>query len=359
MDYELTPIELELKKRCEKDGLDYYVICEKMFNYLQQDRYPYIRAQNPWYNDHGIDHTKAVLNTISVMVGRYLIAIKELRNETSELPLQKLYLSTEDIFILISACMWHDVAMIEMRKGHGSFLINFAGKINEFIQNKDLTNCVMDVAISHSEKDRFHKCIPYMRVSCNTKLSGNKNVQVKLLAAILRFADEISEDKERTTSEEDILKKIIDTEHEIYWRHTLSINYSKYEYEQRRVGIDYEIDEKYALKQYKTSESSDKTQSLIEFIVNRIKKVNDERILCAPFFSCYCPVDSICINLRFYKSSENGFREAYIHQILDVLVSSYPHSESGVQLSDFMTAYPSFDIGKIEEDVIRNRGRIS
>lgn len=353
---DLTPIELELKKRCEKDDLHYFVTCQQMLDYLKNEQYPYIRDQNPWFNDHGINHTRAILNSISTMLSKYLIAVKELRNETSEITYQKLYLSTEDIYVLISASMWHDVAMIEMRQGHGAFLMKYAPKINEYTHNKDLTSCIMDVAISHSEKEKFHKCLPNMRITVNSKHSEPINIQAKLLAAILRFSDEISEDKGRATSDIDIIKKVLGKHNEIYWRHTQSINYSKYEFEERRVIIDYEIDEKYAFTQYKITEDSTETKSLIEFIVNRIKKINDERVLCGPFFSCYCPVDSVCVNLRFFKSSDQGFRESYIHEIQNISISSYPNSDSSHELKDFLMAYPDLDTNRIKDEVIRRRG---
>jgi hypothetical protein len=345
MSLNLIPIELELQKRCSKENVKYFDTYINMKDYLIKDEYPFIRDQNPWYNDHGIEHANAIIRTMNSMLSKFLIANNELRNEYIEAQNQKLYLSTEDIFILLSAAIWHDVAMVNMRKNHGTFLINYGAKINSYVHDKDLTACIIEVASSHSSKDKFH--------NCSLSFKGTNYVaQIKLLASILRFADEISEDQSRGTQNEEVIKIITGSENEIYWRHTHSIKNSTYSFDNRTVEIYYEIDEEFAFKKFILSkDKSDEQKTLIEFIISRIKKVNDERILCSPFFSSYSPVDTIVVDIKFFKSS-NGFRESYSYLIPKVLISSYPHSSLAEeeQLQEFMNAYPTLSLQKIESD---------
>lgn len=350
----LLRVEMELKKRCDKSGNAYFNKYCEMKQYLIKDEYPYIRDANPWFNDHGYGHAQAIIKTIDTMISKYLIANNELRNESREASNTKLYFSDEDIYVLLSACIWHDVAMIYMREGHGDLLVKYGPIINSYVHNKELTECILEVACSHSSKEKFHNCPLIYRTTGDSPVV----VQVKLLASILRFADEICEDKSRATTNQKVIERITDTANEIYWRHSLSIIYSQYCFEDRKVCIDYEVDIEYAYKKYKMSEANpDNTKTLVEFIINRIRKVNEERILCSPFFSTYCPVDSIDINIKFYEY-EQGFRSRFVMAVPSRSVSSYPQSavKESDKLLEFIKAYPEFDPKLIEEELHRRRG---
>lgn len=345
--------ELELKNRCEKNGKDYFNKYWEMKNYLIKEQYPFIRDKNPWYNDHGYEHAQAIIKTIGIMISKYLVANNELRTESKEASSTKFYFSDEDVYVLLCASIWHDVAMVKMREGHGDMLTKYGPIINSYVHNKDLTECILDTACSHSSKERFHNCALIYRSTGNIPII----VQVKLLASLLRFSDEISEDKNRATTNEDVMAEIKDTTHEIFWRHSLSIIYSEYNLEGRKVSIDYEIDSDYAYKEFNMSEDKKDTTTLVEFIVHRIRKVNEERILCSPFFSTYCPVDSIEISLKFCEY-ENGFRSRCNMIVGPQLVSSYPHTAEkvGEKFKEFIDAYPEFDPKLIEEKLKRMRG---
>ena len=55
-------------------------------------------------------------------------------------------LSNEDIFILLSAALWHDAGMLISRTDHARHLIKYSQEINKFTTDTNVTQTIYDIA---------------------------------------------------------------------------------------------------------------------------------------------------------------------------------------------------------------------
>ncbi|PKM68376.1 MAG: hypothetical protein CVU95_04025 [Firmicutes bacterium HGW-Firmicutes-2] len=309
------------------------------YSKMKSEVYPFIRDKNQWYNDHGEIHVEAIIKTISDMIRGYCIEVSSSKDtEIRDIDTEYL-LSTYDLFSLLISIVIHDAYMIQGRKKHGANVVNIFSKLNNCIEDEELSSSIIKIARAHSDKMHFHKCKNLVKIN-------DFIIQEKSLASLLRFADEISEDKNRGIIGNDLFEKeIVGTDHEIYWRHTHAIQSSIYNSGRRSIDIYYRINKEFAFVDFKLD--TDETITLFEFIVNRINKVNDERILCAPFFSQYCIIDSLYITLEFYEQNDDGFRETLFSE--EIEVCSYPNS--GTSIEEFLNAFPKFKIKYIKDRI--------
>lgn len=308
---------------------------------MESDFYPFIRDKNTWYNDHGRVHINAIFKIVNQMLSRYFVMENEITNlNVHGKGRDDFKLRTEDLAVLSYAIIVHDSAMVRGREKHGLNVVNMFQTINKYVGEANLSSEIIDISASHSDKKKFH-------LLKNVGIVKENIIQCKMLGAILRFADEISEDYTRGMINNQIYQdEIAGTEHELYWLHTKSIDSSNYVYDLRAVVIRYRLDVKQAFQKYKYESDSEKT--LFAFVIERIKKVNDERVLCSPFFAQYTPLDSIIINIEFFEEDTNGCPHT-IYVIENVPISSYP--DEGSNLESFINAYPVFSEQSIIQKV--------
>jgi len=95
----VRPLRLEeaLRKQAAHDGdgallLKKYVAVE---DYLKTEYYPWIQANCPFFTDHGEPHIESVEEAIRLLLRR-------------QLDPKDLSLSPIDLFLLLSAAIWHD-----------------------------------------------------------------------------------------------------------------------------------------------------------------------------------------------------------------------------------------------------------
>lgn len=161
-------------------------------------------------------------------------------------------LSNEDIFILLSAALWHDAGMLISRTDHARHLIKYSQEINKFTTDTNVTQTIYDIACVYGSNKKFEDYINFIPLNFYGK---DVNVSKKTLATLLRIADEISEDDKRITKLDKVFSNIPD-ENKVFWEHSATISY--YKYKNNRITIKFAVDIKKAFKTYKFPNGSKK-----------------------------------------------------------------------------------------------------
>jgi hypothetical protein len=178
-----TEIEKLLIKKIDEQssqvlhGESYKTYYNQVKDYFIQKVYPNIIAIEPNLTDHGVVHIQNVLqNAFDIING----SDKEL--------------SGIELYVLCMSILVHDIGNLSGREGHES-------KLKEYFNIKIFLNIdrshimlISQIAKSHGGED----CDTIGKLQVTTL--DSKEVRSQKIAAILRFADELAEGKQRTSS---------------------------------------------------------------------------------------------------------------------------------------------------------------
>jgi len=319
---------------------DYFRYYEGMKNVVQDNYLNDIRILYPWYTDHGIKHSMAIIDTLCDMIAPNNESI-DLRNEfyrQGDLPMA---LSIEDIYILLCAALWHDVGMLVDRDDHGRHLIKFATEIQRYVKDQKVTQCIYDVACAHGSNKKFDDCVNFVPLNFYGK---HVDVSKKTLAALLRIADEISEDQNRITKTQEVFDAI-PTENRVFWEHAASISYSRYR--NHKINLVYSVDIDKVFKKYSCPDG--KKITLYRFIIQRVCKIINEMIMCAPLFSSICRIDALHLTIQFQRQ-RNWICEEVVKEFSeDIRPFLVAESNREQQVKAFFKKYDGFEEKRIKQ----------
>lgn len=264
---------------------------------LAKAYYPWIQANLPYFTDHGEKHISSIIRIVNELL-RPVLLVKT-----------KKELTGVDIFILLSSIIWHDVGMVDRRSGHEARVQEIGNHIQKTgFPQPILLRTVLEIVKAHSGRDGLK--IPKNDEYC-TLTKESFTFHPKALAAILRFADEISEDRNRISM--DVYEKVPDDQ-QIYWQYANAISSCIADPERGRVVVNIELDvtlatQRFICKEYPDRVDAEGKISLIEYIVCRLEKMNTERSYCSVYFSRYVQISEI--EARFTILNRNMRVEEY------------------------------------------------
>lgn len=314
---------LSARARKDLDADDLFVRYQAMKAYLAKDFYPWVQAECPYFTDHGILHVESVLQAVASLVSPHLRA-----NKASEL-------TSLDIFLLMTSVLWHDVGNVYGRSGHAEKVAAMTQEVRRLgFPNPDIQRLVAEIALAHSGEDGLTK--PRLTEDVST---ANKQytVDTRSLAAIVRFADEISENQARISLS---LLPSVPKENRIYWEYAGCVTASIAVVNRHLVRVSVTVPHDAATVRHVIAEgSADSCQrsfanstgkpdiSLIEYIICRLEKMNNERAYCAPRFARYADIRQIELSLTLTRDN------ARVTNYSDVVVlgdgglhqQDYPH----------------------------------
>lgn len=163
----------------------YLAMREKICN----DFLPLIASRQPFINDHTRSHLQRVLRHIEALLQRHFPAQDAMR----DIPASR-EVGWADTMVLLNALVWHDLGNVRGRDGHASEVRQLFEAISDRLYDDKLAALIKDVAEAHSGPDAITRVIPE-RASITA--FRNETVHPHFLAAVLRFADELDEDRER------------------------------------------------------------------------------------------------------------------------------------------------------------------
>ncbi|MFA9502020.1 hypothetical protein ACERIM_04480 [Natrinema sp. H-ect1] len=289
--------------------------------YLEREYYPWVLNNCRWFTDHGEKHVKSVISQLDCLLS------EELESDDYG------SLSYMDMYLLLTSAIWHDVGMVSKRAGHEDEAARIAAEIQDLaFPNTGIQSVVSRIVKAHTGDGKNGLEIPRTKTEVTI---GHESFTVKSrsLSALLRFADEISENQERVSAGSAIWANIPE-ESEIYWRFADSITGIVSKPRRNTVSVNIELTQESAMDRYPVpdeyeSRGTDGKITLIEYIICRIEKMNNEKVYCASEFRGF--VDIRNMQVRLSLIGEGGEIEEEINETLGIsgLASAdgYPNVE--------------------------------
>lgn len=237
-------------------------------------------------------------------------------------------LSPYEIFILLCAIQLHDVGNIFGRESHEKSLQRISQeKCSAFIPDVPERKLIEKIAATHGGKYKGDKdtisLLPIDRVMKEQK------VRCRLLAALLRFGDEIADDSTRA-DREGLELGTIPEESLLFHHFSAALHTVKIERNTMNLGVYlhlfFEFDSEIAVRQFNKFGSS---VYLIDEIYDRTRKMEQERRYCTRFLRPYFFIEKIKVEISINDKND----------IFHVQEIAYELEEKG---------YPSSDICIVE-----------
>jgi hypothetical protein len=239
-----------LEKLGNEKGKNYYAHYQSARSYLMQNILPNIKATEPGLTDHSEKHIENVLDNVWHL-----------------LDTDKTQLSEYELYILCLSILMHDVGNINGRKEHNKKV----SEIYNVIRNNDSNfnterNLVLNAVKAHCGTTNSGSRNTLAEVEIKSALRGEP-IQLREIASILRFADELAEGPQRTSDYLIDTKKISDKS-KIYHRYAQITNIF-IDKGNERIVLQYHIDT--------ANETQESLRELLSCVYERIIKLDEER----------------------------------------------------------------------------------
>lgn len=272
-------------------------------------------AEDPviFLNDHGPEHVEKVVERANSIVMQF----------NSE------PLSEFEAFLLLCAIQIHDVGNVLGRAGHEKKLVGiFDENCKNIIPDTPERRAIKNIAMAHGGKSVYGKDTISLLSAKETIF--NAQVRTRLLAAILRFADELADDSSRANRAALDLG-ILGTNSELfhsYSRALHTVNVEKdLENHDCRVVLVYELETEELKKKYRLGGNE---KYLLDEIYDRTIKMELERRYCMKFMYPYVNIGRIDVRINIY--GRNSEKVKTISYTLEDL--SYPDTPVAGQIGD-------------------------
>jgi hypothetical protein len=334
-----SELEKELTKRAKLDDPEARALKLSFDNLkarLVKHHYPWVISNCQWFTDHGETHVAAVMNSASELVKEKLGG----RKRDS--------LTTLDIYLILTAILWHDVGMVISRARHAELVYDMTWGVVDFFPNPTVQGLVAQIANAH----KGHKGLDNLPTDDLCTVDGPaQHVNTALLAAVVRFADEISENHTRVSLP--ILPQVPEDQ-KIFWLYAASIGSSVALPDRGRVIVDYRFDADYVTQCWPDKDfpalwpEGGNKLPLLTYALGRLEKINNEREYCFQYFSSVAPIRDVEARFCITRAGKKlpGYENASI--LLrggGVASKEYPQIKI---IQDFLREHPQWKVESIE-----------
>ena len=240
-------------------------------------------------NDHGPNHIEKVIERANSIVQNF-------KGEP---------LSEFEVFLLLCAIQIHDIGNVLGRAGHERKLVEiFNEKAKNIILDVPERRVITSIAMAHGGKSALGEKDTISKLSSSESIF-NTQVRTRLLAAILRFSDELADDSTRANRDA-IDLGILGTNSEIYHcysraLHTVSIREDS-ENQDCKISLVYELEAELLRRTYKVGGYE---KYLLDEIYDRTLKMELERRYCMKFMYSSINIGRIDVTINIYgRTSE-------------------------------------------------------
>lgn len=284
----MSDIEGALQSAAESNEIcnTLYANYSNVYEYLESNYYRWVQSNCPYFTDHGRNHIKSVINQASGLL------IDHIQKDETDV------LKPIDLYLLLTSIIWHDVGMVEHRAGHEDITDITEEVKNIAFPNPGVRSTVEQIVRAHTGDDALQKAKTRSTISVEHR---NFSVHPRALAALLRFADEISESQGRVSSSNVVMDQVPD-ESKIYWEYARSITGVRPDPDRERIIVEIELKKDEATTTYDCPDdylhrAENGEISLMEYIVCRLEKMNNEKAYCAPEFRRYVDIREIEVRI--------------------------------------------------------------
>ncbi|WP_339438693.1 HD domain-containing protein [Pseudomonas sp. EA_15y_Pfl1_P104] len=265
-------------------------------NKLNDQVLEWIRTAEGSLTDHGPKHIENLLDNVYRLISPELSKVAN--GETNSC------LSGIDIYLLATTVLFHDVGNIFGRDKHNLTIMQIMNDIflSDFQDiHKREKNLIFRAAKAHTGKGDDLTADTLKDIQRLEQLNGHQ-VALQDIAAIVRFADELAEGPQRTSSYAQHIKLFAPSS-EIYHRYasTLDVHIDP---KNERISLAYEIEVSTDANCQISMEQEEKLKLFLNYIYERIHKLDAERKYCSFYCDLLKPIRKTVANFSFVN---NGF----------------------------------------------------
>ncbi|QXI46058.1 hypothetical protein HU763_014870 [Pseudomonas anuradhapurensis] len=311
---------------------DYYLQYSSFVNALRCDIYPMVDAglsansEMPgFYTAHNAEHFDEVVRYAGDLLGASDADIGAWG-----------VLTPYELYILLVAIRIHDVGNLEGREQHEKKCFKFLCTY-ESLLGGDRSELKIISKIAEAHGGRINGSKDTIGLLQTSERVGSVYIRPRLLASILRFADEVCESRNRAANYS-LRHGKLPRYSEIYHRYAAVISSSLYDFNERRLYLNFELKVDDITRRWGKSLRVDEMGEvleeayLIDEIFDRLDKMNRERKYCNMYSRGVYAVESIRATIRLVDDEHELIEEVPVPELTDV---GYPEELDG-QLKNSM-----------------------
>lgn len=318
--FDLLPLEYWLKEKskdqnsfphCTSNQFERY---QQIKGYCEREVYKWIGSgtsaeDQGIYTDHSIDHFNAVIKYAGKLVG------------VEDYEVREISLRPYEVFVMLVSILLHDAGNIFGRKEHEKRPLQiFKGMGKALCPDEFEARPIAKIAEVHGGKALDEKGGETKDTIRNSNLDEETGYQSisfrpRLVASLVRFADEICEDRSRAARfliENDALPP----KSEVYHHYANSISSVDVDLDSKCINIKYELDKMDVIK--KKGKDGDYIY-LIDEINSRLEKMFCELCYCKAFMYEVVTIVKIRATIIIYDGDDEASRE-----VLELKEDGYP-----------------------------------
>ena len=337
------PLEKLLEAVCNSDRIystqfpnhvdNYFEKYTGIVNKLKRSVYPSINlglavssGDIGIYTDHGEEHFDEVVKYAGYMLG--LNTEADIENALEEVVNNKWHFYPYEIYILLLCIRFHDVGNIHGREQHEHNIMKVMHGLSFYnLEDPNERKMVSRIAGSHGGKTLDGNKDTIGNLEKGFKISNVVDIRQQRIAGVVRFADEICENRNRNHSP----LLTIPEGNEVYHKYTEIIKANCLT--NSVFDIHYDIHKSDAIKTWgKTVDDDVKQVYLTEEIISRLTKMELERRYCNRFLPEDVRINSISVEIEIYADAEvdYGCPEVIRKESFVLEDSGYPSHGDGI-----------------------------
>ena len=226
-------------------------------------------------------------------------------------------LKSFEIFVLLVACLIHDVGNLIGRSEHEQRARKALSEVAPELSPKECS-LIARIARAHGGKARNGSKDTIGELPIEDGVESSK-VYPQRLAAVLRYADELAENSRRANSRHHEL-----SDYPNRFCQCISV---RIDYDSRRVSLDFTVSDEDCVLY-----SSDETETkmyFVDYIIKRVKKAELERRYCDRFTRGFATFLETRVNIEFLKEHVDFHNEHF-----ELRESGYPQLDDDLTLGD-------------------------
>jgi hypothetical protein len=229
--------------------------------------YPHVESIIPEFTDHGPSHIVRILELYQRILRNNVPGLAE----TQEV-VDATSLNFYELYLLLSATVWHDVGNLLGREQHNKKIIQISNKLKKnFFVDKDVQKYALQIAKAHTGVNGVRQEI----LSDDTNYM-NKEINLRFLGAVLRFTDELEEGEVRIDKDYyETMKNNMEDRDKLHWETSCCIKRVEPDADEGIVSVHAQIKKEELFKVFK---EDGKKIALIDALIFRVNKMNLERI---------------------------------------------------------------------------------
>lgn len=243
-----------------------------------------------WLNDHGPQHIDTVINRATDIING-----------------SNIELNVREVFILLNAIQLHDIGNFYGRTGHEKKIYEVINDILPLVAFDDVEKIyIKNIAQVHGGKTIDINGNEDLNTIATIKkpivTSDNYEIKKHVLASILRFADELADDKSRADYNMLFANKIPKSS-QIYHAYSFCLDSVLVKKELQTIELHFKIPKEFIFNKLGKKNTS---VFLLDEIFERVLKMHTERIYCSKFWKGLIDFDKIWVQIEFYPRHQPG-----------------------------------------------------